>query len=219
MSKSRTLPILGAVAMAVATTLTITQAQAYSIIMIQNPNGSPVVDLSAIENGSYVIANIFDGSPSAGSINVLNDTGSNVTSLDLFYNGNADAGLNFQFSGAYTGSCTISTGGSVISSTTSNGCETAQTALATASYEYNLTSISPRIGTTSPSDEFNIGWSSFSATDQSGCIAGTSTNTRPTCAVRAPPIGHGLPVLLAVGGILFGAKLLESLKRRHLHAA
>ncbi len=33
-------------------------------------------------------------------------------------------------------------------------------------------------------------------------------------AVPAPPIGHGLPVILAVGGILFGAKLWERSKRR-----
>ena len=35
-------------------------------------------------------------------------------------------------------------------------------------------------------------------------------------AVPAPPIGRGLPVLLAVGGLLFGAKLLERGKRRKL---
>jgi hypothetical protein len=35
-------------------------------------------------------------------------------------------------------------------------------------------------------------------------------------AVPAPPIGRGLPVLLAVGGLLFGAKLLERGKRRRL---
>jgi hypothetical protein len=32
--------------------------------------------------------------------------------------------------------------------------------------------------------------------------------------VPAPPIGHGLLVLLAVGGVLFGGKLLEHSKRR-----
>jgi hypothetical protein len=32
-------------------------------------------------------------------------------------------------------------------------------------------------------------------------------------AVPAPLIGRGLPVLLAVGGLLFGAKLLERGKR------
>jgi hypothetical protein len=35
-------------------------------------------------------------------------------------------------------------------------------------------------------------------------------------AVPAPLIGRGLPVLLAVGGLLFGAKLLERGKRRRL---
>jgi hypothetical protein len=36
--------------------------------------------------------------------------------------------------------------------------------------------------------------------------------------VPAPLIGHGLLVLLAVGGVLFGGNFLESLKKRHLHA-
>ena len=35
-------------------------------------------------------------------------------------------------------------------------------------------------------------------------------------AVPAPLIGRGLPVLLAVGGLLFGAKLLERGKRHRL---
>lgn len=35
-------------------------------------------------------------------------------------------------------------------------------------------------------------------------------------AVPAPLIDRGLPVLLAVGGLLFGAKLLERCKRRRL---
>jgi hypothetical protein len=38
-------------------------------------------------------------------------------------------------------------------------------------------------------------------------------------AVPAPAIGHGLLVLLAVGGVLFGGKLLEGVKTRHSHAA
>jgi hypothetical protein len=37
-----------------------------------------------------------------------------------------------------------------------------------------------------------------------------------TATVPAPVIGHGLPVLLAVGSLLFGAKLLERGKRRRL---
>jgi hypothetical protein len=41
------------------------------------------------------------------------------------------------------------------------------------------------------------------------CTPGTAN-----CAVPAPLIGHGLLVLLAVGGVLFGGKLFESLKMR-----
>jgi hypothetical protein len=42
------------------------------------------------------------------------------------------------------------------------------------------------------------------------------TDTEP---VPAPLIGHGLLVLLAVSGVLFGGKLLEGVKTRHSHAA
>jgi hypothetical protein len=52
----------------------------------------------------------------------------------------------------------------------------------------------------------------------------TSANGTPEVlqtgtVVPAPLIGHGLLVLLAVGGVLFGGKFLESLKTRHSHAA
>jgi len=40
-----------------------------------------------------------------------------------------------------------------------------------------------------------------------------------TVNVPAPLVGHGLLVLLAVGGVLFGGKFLESLRVRHSHAA
>jgi len=37
--------------------------------------------------------------------------------------------------------------------------------------------------------------------------------------VPSPLIGHGLLALLAIGGVLFGGKLLESLKKQRLHTA
>jgi hypothetical protein len=40
--------------------------------------------------------------------------------------------------------------------------------------------------------------------------------TLDIAAVPAPVIGHGLPALLAIGGLLFGAKLLERGKSRRL---
>jgi hypothetical protein len=47
---------------------------------------------------------------------------------------------------------------------------------------------------------------------------GATPFTNTGDVVPAPVIGHGLFVLLAVGGVLFGGKLLESLKTRHSHA-
>lgn len=45
---------------------------------------------------------------------------------------------------------------------------------------------------------------------------GIRFTTAALTTVPAPVIGRGLPVLLAVGGILFGAKLLERSKKRTL---
>jgi hypothetical protein len=42
---------------------------------------------------------------------------------------------------------------------------------------------------------------------------------QPPLAVPAPLIGHGLVVLLAVGGVLSGRRLLENLKKHHLETA
>jgi hypothetical protein len=46
----------------------------------------------------------------------------------------------------------------------------------------------------------------------SGLTADSFTLQIGPVAVPAPLIGHGLSVLLAVGGLLFGAKLLERSK-------
>jgi hypothetical protein len=50
----------------------------------------------------------------------------------------------------------------------------------------------------------------------SGAHADSFTLQIGPAAVPAPLIGHGLPVLLAVGGLLFGAKLLKRGRRRRL---
>jgi len=47
---------------------------------------------------------------------------------------------------------------------------------------------------------------------------GATPFTNVGLAVPAPVIGHGLLVLLAVGGVLFGGRLLEDLKKRHMQA-
>jgi len=56
--------------------------------------------------------------------------------------------------------------------------------------------------------------------DQTPCVgSGTAVNTGFASEVPAPIIGHGLFVLLAVGGVLFGGKFLESFKKHQLRAA
>ena len=50
----------------------------------------------------------------------------------------------------------------------------------------------------------------------SGANADSFTLNAGVAAVPAPSIGRGLPVLLAVGGILLGAKLLERSKKHRL---
>jgi hypothetical protein len=52
-----------------------------------------------------------------------------------------------------------------------------------------------------------------------GAEAGALSNARFYSSVPAPEIGHGLLVLLAVGGVLFGGKFLEGLKKHRLNAA
>jgi hypothetical protein len=53
---------------------------------------------------------------------------------------------------------------------------------------------------------------------QNGSASGNLSNARFYSSVPAPVIGHGLVVLLAVGGVLSGSKLLEGLKKRQMHA-
>ena len=83
--------------------------------------------------------------------------------------------------------------------------------------------VSVASGTLSPGSFTQDNGNFFSADIGAGCIgpgahnsfmcANTGVVTAPIAA-PAPSIGHGLSVILAVGGILFGAKLLE-LSKRH----
>jgi hypothetical protein len=61
------------------------------------------------------------------------------------------------------------------------------------------------------------------ATHFTGCLGPANDGTESwigfnQAAVPAPLIGHGLLVLLAIGGVLFGGKLLESFKKHRLQA-
>ena len=181
---------LGAVAVLLFLLLCVgVRPAAADIIQIQNVNGSPYVDLSQIEDGNYLLTAIILGSPSAGSINVTNDTGASVSSLDLYFDGllAPNQFLNGQFSGAFAGTCTISDGGTTISTGTSNGCITG-TALPLDSYKFAFDFSSAIAKNAS----FNISWASFSDI-ATGCIAGT-----PNCLPVSTP-EPGTLSLLALG--------------------
>jgi hypothetical protein len=72
-------------------------------------------------------------------------------------------------------------------------------------------------------DEFKIAWTgSQSSIKNDGFRSGYDLVSEQLLAtpVPAPPIGHGLPVVLAVGGLLLGFKLWErGQKRRSLETA
>lgn len=59
----------------------------------------------------------------------------------------------------------------------------------------------------------------FFAVDVVGQNGNTGLVDASVRTVPAPVIGHGLLVLLAIGGVLSGGKLLENLKKRQLHTA
>jgi hypothetical protein len=70
-------------------------------------------------------------------------------------------------------------------------------------------------------DNLPAGTVEVGVVDLASSPAGSASDVLLTAVspVPAPSIGHGLLVVLAVGGVLFGGKLLESLKKHHLHAA
>jgi hypothetical protein len=84
-------------------------------------------------------------------------------------------------------------------------------------------------GSLTPEDFTKTSGNFFTADIGTGCT-GPGAHNSFTCAntgvvgaptavpVPAPLIGHGLLVLLAVGGALFGAKFSENLKKHHLPA-
>jgi len=87
-----------------------------------------------------------------------------------------------------------------------------------------ITNPPPGAGETFPNGELDVGVviSGLGGTFTTVTASDTSANSAfefDPLVVPAPLIGHGLLVLLAVGGVLFGGKLLENMKKRDLHVA
>lgn len=147
-------------------------AMANAILGLQNTNGSPYVDLTSILNGSYQIANIVNGSPSAGSINVRNNVAGGITTLTLDYHGVTgpanDAGStldchNFNFGGGNT-TCSVydPNNGMYYDNGTSTPSD-----LPLNNYIFEWTFASSMTG------NFNIDWASFSGSGYTGTITGS----------------------------------------------
>ena len=67
-------------------------ALASPVLKIQNVRCAPYARLSHVLNGTYEIANVTHGTPSARSINVANDPGGSITRLTSHYAGSPFSG-------------------------------------------------------------------------------------------------------------------------------
>jgi hypothetical protein len=65
----------------------------------------------------------------------------------------------------------------------------------------------------------NTACTGFAANTGATKPSGSPDNSACTSVVPAPLIGHGVLVLLAIGGVLVSGKALETFKKRSLHAA
>jgi hypothetical protein len=147
----------------------------------------------------------------AGNFLVINDTGSTVTSFSLTINDTYGAAgcsgspadmCNFQIHATTAGGGTIGFAtGTLTGADCVSGCGTASADFTPGTVTYNWSG-GPGIAAGA---KFDLNFASWN---------------NDVFSVPAPLIGRGLPVLLAVGGLLFGARLLErSKKRRSLGTA
>jgi hypothetical protein len=234
--KFKSLPILAGAAVVAALVAATPQARADvvdPIVAIANATSTNVttgiggitypaqLSLMAIENGSEPLT---FGSPasggcgsapcSSGNYLVTNDFSTTQTSITFSWTGTIAENqfINIQENGAFTSAigtlspnnllCTTCGGQSTSAqffTPVPGGSGSTQGPVFTETYTWTGVSIAPGA-------EFDITFASFA-------------NGDTTVPVPAPLIGHGLFVLLAVGGVLFGGKLLESFKNRHLQAA
>jgi hypothetical protein len=223
MLKSRSLPILAGAALAAAIGFAIPQAQADLIFDLTSDHCSggcgtpPFGTVDLMQNGVNdvkVTVSLLDG-------NKFVNTGS-ADALDFNINGNPTITETGFSTGFGAGQTTGGLGFTIHADGTGN-------------FEYSALCTSCGSGGSNPNPGplvFDVGAAGITPasfiTNTTGnffavdILSGTTGNTGPvdaSVAVPAPLIGHGLLVLLAVGGVLFGGKLLESLKKHHLYAA
>jgi hypothetical protein len=206
MLKSKSLPILaGAAALAA---LLASPANADLVNLITNPPTNPLPpasgNLNAGTNNPLNVTSFltsFTLTPPGGVLELTNNTGGELVKLDFTLTGTADSAdengvltcaVNQATSGA---TCTVSANART-SSIGSGGTVGTLNMPGAPPWTWDFTGANIPAGA-----NFDLQFGSFNTHDH-------------LSTVPAPVIGRGFPVLLAVGGILFGAKLLERSKKR-----
>lgn len=176
-------------------------AMAGPILSIQQTSGPASVNVSGALSGTYEIANVIDGSPSEGSINVTNDLDRRIASLTLYCDSLIASKENFdsQANSGFTGSCSIyERSGNLISTPSKTGGQTGM-GLSQGSYKFASTlNLHIKRGFS-----FNIARASFSGKADTGCMAGTASCVPASKPRALTLLGLSLFALVPVAGELW----------------
>jgi hypothetical protein len=233
MLKSKSLLILAGAAIG-ALVLTVPAARA-DIFPITSDHCSPVPPGVGCLNGGSG-GNITVTQESANTVDVTVALASPLTSFARSSGGGAEVLFNLPFASVVLeGDTPAFLGPTPPNATTVNSGSLSPDGAGTFTYSLQCTLISTTcnggdigVGTTITFDVTAPGITAasftantdgnFFAVDVRGFNGNTGLVDSHTHIVPAPVIGHGLFILLAIGGVLFGGKLLENLKKRHLQA-
>jgi hypothetical protein len=234
MLKSKFLPILAGAAAIGALALTTTAARADIFPITSDHCSNAGGCLNGGSGGNITVVADTDGA--ANTVDVTVALASPLTSFARSSGGGAEVLFNLPFASVVLeGDTPAFLGPTPPNATTVNSGSLSPDGAGTFTYSLQCTLISTTcnggdigVGTTITFDVTAPGITAasftantdgnFFAVDVRGFNGNTGLVDSHTHIVPAPVIGHGLFVLLAIGGVLFGGKLLENLKKRHLQA-